>query len=103
MKGYESKKLMKQTTCENAAKELTAQNGAAALGYADENMWFSEKPDYAACVRELIETVREQEIRAFVPEEYWTLTTPFAIGDAEVVARFRRSRSARSPRCTPRC
>lgn len=31
MKGYESKKLMKQTTCENAAKELTAQNGAAAL------------------------------------------------------------------------
>ena len=66
MKGYESKKLMKQTTCENAAKELTAQNGAAALGYADENMWFSEKPDYAACVGELIETVREQEIRASI-------------------------------------
>lgn len=62
----QKEKLMKHTIFENATKELTAQNGAAALGYADENMWFSEKPDYAACVRELIETVREQEIRASI-------------------------------------
>ena len=31
---------------------------------------------------------RESEIEAFIPEEYWTLTTPFTIGDAEVAARF---------------
>ena len=31
---------------------------------------------------------RESEIEAFIPEEYWTLTTPFAIGEVEVSARF---------------
>ena len=31
---------------------------------------------------------REAEIEAFIPEEYWTLTTPFTIGSAEVSAKF---------------
>ena len=31
---------------------------------------------------------REAEIEAFIPEEYWTLSTVFHIGDAEVTARF---------------
>ena len=31
---------------------------------------------------------REEEIESFIPEEYWTLTTPFTIGSAEVSARF---------------
>ena len=31
---------------------------------------------------------RENEIESFIPEEYWVLTTPFAIGEAEVSARF---------------
>ncbi len=31
---------------------------------------------------------REAEIDAFIPEEYWTLTTPFRIGDAVVNARY---------------
>ena len=31
---------------------------------------------------------REAEIEAFIPEEYWTLSTAFKIGDAEVAARF---------------
>lgn len=51
---------------ETVRRALIAENGAAALGYAEENMWFSEKPDYAACVGELIETVRELEIRASI-------------------------------------
>ncbi len=31
---------------------------------------------------------RESEIEAFIPEEYWTLSTAFHIGDADVTARF---------------
>ena len=31
---------------------------------------------------------REAEIEAFIPEEYWTLETTFAIGDALVTARY---------------
>ncbi len=31
---------------------------------------------------------REAEIDAFIPEEYWTLETTFAIGDAQVTARY---------------
>ncbi len=31
---------------------------------------------------------RESEIEAFIPEEYWTLSTVFHIGDADVTARF---------------
>ena len=31
---------------------------------------------------------RENEIEAFIPEEYWTLSTVFSIGDADVTARF---------------
>ncbi len=31
---------------------------------------------------------RESEIEAFIPEEYWTLDTCFAIGDAQVTARY---------------
>ena len=31
---------------------------------------------------------REAEIEAFIPEEYWTLSTEFAIGDARITARY---------------
>ena len=31
---------------------------------------------------------REAEIEAFIPEEYWTLSTAFQIGEAEVNAKF---------------
>ena len=31
---------------------------------------------------------REAEIEAFIPEEYWTLSTAFTIGSAQVAARF---------------
>ncbi len=31
---------------------------------------------------------RESEIESFIPEEYWTLSTTFSIGDASVNARF---------------
>lgn len=46
---------------------LTALNGGAEnIGYKEENLWYTTKPQWAEMVKELKETVRNQDVRASI-------------------------------------